>query len=525
MLAPAANPLLEPWSAPYGLPPFDRIRPDHFAPAFERSMREHRAEIEAIATDPAVPTFENTAAALDRAGRLHTRLEHLFHALASSATSPELEAVEREVAPKLAAHRQAILTDARIVARLDAVRERAAALGLDAEAAMLVSRLHRDFVHAGAKLEAAARHRVARIVERLAALQTAFRQNVLHDEESLGLMIHDAAELAGLPDEVRATAREAAIARGEPDAWFVTMSRSAVVPFLVHAERRELRERAFRLWTSRGEHDGDHDNRPVATEILALRQELARLHGYRTYGDYALADRMARTPAAVAGLLERVWAPARRKAQAERDALAACAAARGRAHAIEPWDWRYYAEQVRRERYAVDEDEAKPYFSLDRMTEAMFDCAGRLFGLEFDAREGLPVWHPDVRAWEVRRDGRAVGLFMADNFLRPGKRSGAWMSSLREQSRRDGEVLPIVLNNNNFVKAPHGEPTLLSADDVRTLFHEFGHGLHGLLSRATWERLSGTNVLRSFSSAGRSSRRCSGATRATRSPASRFPPG
>ena len=498
MLAPVDNPLLGPWTAPYGLPPFDRIRPEHFPPAFDVSMRAHRDAVAAIAGDRSPPTFDNTVAALDRAGRAQARLEHVFHTLTSSATSPELEAVEREIAPRLAAHRQAILTDAGLYARLDELHSRRDALGLDAGSRMLVERFHLDFTLAGAKLDETSRRRVAAIVERLAALNTAFRQNVRHDEETRGLLLRDEAQLAGLPAELRASAREAAIDRGEPDAWFVTMSRSAVVPFLSHADRRDLRERAFRMWTSRGEHGGEHDNRPVAREILSLRRELARLHGHRTYGDYALGDRMARTPGAVAGLLERVWRPAREKALAERDALADHARALGATHPIEPWDWRYYAEKVRHERYAYDEDEVRPYFPLERMTEAMFDCAGRLFGLAFVPRAGLPVWHPDVRAYEVRRGGRVVGLFMADNFLRQGKRSGAWMSYLREQSNSDGEVLPVILNNNNFVEAPAGEPTLLSADDVRTLFHEFGHGLHGLLSNTAWERLSGTNVLQDF---------------------------
>jgi len=493
------NPLLEPFGAPFGLPPFAAVRASHYAPALERAMREHREEIAAIGGNAAAPTFDNTVAALDRAGRLFSRVSLVFHNLVDSESSPELRAVERELMPKLAAHEQAITTDAALFARIDSLHARRDALGLDAESRRLLERVHLDFTLAGAKLDAQARARAAAIVERLAAHFTTFRQNVLHDEATRGLELRDERDLAGVPAAVRAAAREAARERGMDRGWFVSMSRSIVVPFLTYAERRDLRERAFRLWTSRGEHAGEHDNRPVAREILALRQELARLHGHASYADYALVDRMAGTPAAAAALLERAWVPARARALGERDELAALARSRGEPDAIEPWDWRYYAEKLREARYALDEEALKPYFPLERMLEAAFDCAHRLFGVTFVPRPDLDAYHPDVRTYEVRRaDGRTVALFLSDNFMRATKRGGAWMSSYRMQSRAAGEVLPIVVNNNNFAKAPPGEPTLLSQDDVRTLFHEFGHGLHGMLSQVTWERLSGTNVLADF---------------------------
>jgi peptidyl-dipeptidase Dcp len=358
--------------------------------------------------------------------------------------------------------------------------------------------VHLDFTMAGARLAPAARRRAGEIAERLASLTTTFRQNVLHDEATQGLALEHERDLAGLPAWLRDAAREAARRRGAPNAWWISISRSIVVPFLERSDRRDLRERAFRLWTRRGELDAAHDNRPVAREILKLRHELARLHGFRHFADYALTDRMAKTPAAVARLLERVWGPAKAKAARERDALQAMARACGAAHAIEPWDWRYYAEKVRRERYELDDAEVKPYFVLDRMLEAAFDCATRLFGVRFVPRADLKAYHPDVRVYEVQdAAGGGVALFLSDNFMRPTKRGGAWMSSYRDQSRLHG-ALPIVVNNNNFAKAPEGEPTLLSADDVRTLFHEFGHGLHGMLSQVTYERLSGTGVLRDF---------------------------
>jgi peptidyl-dipeptidase Dcp len=301
---------------------------------------------------------------------------------------------------------------------------------------------------------------------------------------------------------VRAAARQAAADRGIADAWLITLSRSHVVPFLAFSERRDLRERAWRAWTTRGEHDGAHDNRPVAREILTLRGEQARLHGYASYADYALADTMAGRPAAVQDLLMKVWVPAKASAERERQALQAMVASRGESLALEAWDWRYYAEKVRQARYELDEAEVKPYFPLDRMVEAVFDCAERLFGVRFVPQPQVRVYHPDVKVYEVHGPAdRLIGLFLHDNFARPSKRSGAWMSSYRVQSRNGagGEtVLPIVVNNNNFAKGAPGEPTLLSFDDARTLFHEFGHGLHGLLSDVTYERLSGTNVLRDF---------------------------
>lgn len=493
------NPLLSEWKTPYGLPPFAAVRAEHFQPAFDVALREHNAEVARIAADPAAPTFDNTIAAFDASGRLLARIGHLFHNLCSSETSPALQAVERTMAPKLAAHHSAIYLNAALFGRVDALHARRDGLGLAAEARRLLERVHLDFVLAGARLDEVAKRRFAAISERLAELQTTFSQNVLHDESGWALWLEGERDLAGLPAFVRAAAHEAAQQRGRPEGWAITLSRSLVAPFLTYSDRRDLRERAFKAWTQRGEHEGEHDNRPVAREILALRHEQARLMGYASFAEYALVDRMAGTPAAVARLLEQVWTPAKKRAAAERDALAALAASRGESITIEPWDWRYYAEKVRQVRYAVDDAAVKPYFALDRVVEAAFDCAGRLFGLRFVACPDVKAYHPDVKVYEVRgRDGTQVGVFLHDNFARPTKRGGAWMSSYRLQSRIAGDVLPIIVNNNNFAKGAPGEPTLLSLDDALTLFHEFGHGLHGLLSQVTFESLSGTQVLRDF---------------------------
>ena len=497
-----SNPLLQPWNTPYGLPPFDAVRAAHFEPAFETALQQHLAEIAAIAADPAPPTFDNTVAALDRSGRLLSRIEGLFFNLAASETSPDLQAVERRMAPVLAAHGSAVSMNAGLFARLDALHRDRVALGLSPEQLRVLERFHLDFVRAGARLGAAEQRRYAQVMERLAGLTTRFGQNVLADEAGFRLVLQGEADAAGLPEFVRAATRQAARDRGIEDGLLVTLSRSHIVPFLTFSERRDLREQAWRAWTSRGEHEGERDNRPVAREILTLRNEQARLHGYASYADYALTDTMAGRQAAVTALLEQVWEPAKARAAEELAALQALALAHGERAPIEPWDWRYYAEKVRQVRYDLDEATVKPYFPLERMVEALFDCAQRLFGLTFTARPDLPAYHPDVRVYEVRgADHAPIGIFLHDNFARATKRSGAWMSAFRRQSRNDGSghaALPVIINNNNFAKGAPGEPTLLSFDDATTLFHEFGHGLHGLLSDVTYERVSGTSVLRDF---------------------------
>ena len=495
------NPLLAPWTGPFGLPPFAEIRAEHFAPALREAMDRHLADIEAIAAQSAGPTFDNTIAALDCAGRLFERICALFHNLTSSETSPALQAVEREMAPVLAAHDSLVYNNPALFARVDALFASRESLGLSDEQRRVLERFHLDFVRAGAKLAPVEQARHAEVMQRLAELTTRFGQNVLTDESSFQLLLESEADLAGLPPFVRAAASQAALERGIEDASVITLSRSHIVPFLTFSERRDLREAAWRALTSRGEHPGESDNRGVAAEILALRLEQARLHGYASYADFALSDTMAQSQAAVTSLLERVWGPAKVRVEQERVALSALALSRGEPAVIEPWDWRFYSERVRQVRFDLDEAEIKPYFSLEGMVGAAFDCASRLFGVEFVACPGIRVYHPDVRVYEVRdAKGKTIGVFLHDNFARPSKRSGAWMSAYRMQSRNDadGAVAPVIVNNNNFAKGAPGEPTLLSFDDARTLFHEFGHGLHGLLSNVTYERLSGTSVLRDF---------------------------
>lgn len=494
------NPFFADWETPFGMPPFDRIRPEHFPPALERCMAEQAAEIAAIVAAPAPAGFADTIEALERSGTLLDRVSRVFHNLDASDTSPELEQIARDYAPRLAQHQMRVALDPGLFARVADLYDRRALLGLAEDQLRLLERHHLRLVRAGARLGPDEKARMAAITQRLASLHTIFGQNVLHDEREWRLVLGEA-DLDGLPGFARTAAAQAAAERGLDGRYVVTLARSSIEPFLTFSARRDLRRTAHQAWTARGTHPGDADNRPLIREIIALRAEQARLLGYANFAAYRLDDAMAKTDTAVERLLLEVWDPAKEKARGERAALEEVARTDGLNEPIEPWDWRYYAEKVRRARYDLNEAEVKPYFVLDNMVEAVFDTAGRLFGLGFTARPDLPVYHPDVRAWEVHdRAGNHVGIFLHDNFARPGKHSGAWSSRYRDQQNLDGWVAPIVVNNNNFAKSDSagGEPTLLSFDDAETLFHEFGHGLHGLLSRVRYPSQSGTAVRRDF---------------------------
>jgi peptidyl-dipeptidase Dcp len=493
------NPLLEAWSTPFGLAPFAAITPEHFEPAFDAAFGAHRTEVDAIANDAAAPTFDNTIAALERGGRLLRRVSATFFNLASSHTNDALQAIERDVAPRLAAHRSAIFMNEKLFARVSEIYDSRARLPLSAEQQRVLERYHTMFVRTGAKLAAPEKQRLAAVLERLATLGTEFSQNVLADERTYTLVLDGEADLASLPDFVRAAARATAEERGHAGKHVITLSRSLIEPFLQFSTRRDLREVAYRAWLSRGENGGASDNRAIITEIVALRTERAKLLDFQTFADFKLDDTMAKTPAAVKKLLADVWEPARRRATRERDALQALVQKDGGNFDLAPWDWRHYAEKQRKAAYDFDEAELKPYLQLDRVIEAAFDTAGRLFGLKFQPVEGLALYHPDARAWDVTDTaGRHIGLFLGDYFARPSKRSGAWMSVYRTQEKLSDDIRPIVVNNMNFARGAAGEPTLLSFDDARTLFHEFGHALHGLLSDVTFPLLAGTAVSGDF---------------------------
>ncbi|MBS7703849.1 M3 family metallopeptidase [Chelatococcus asaccharovorans] len=492
-----ANPLLATWETPFGVPPFARIKPEHFEPAFQAALAEHEAEIGRIATNPDEADFDNTVAALERSGRRLTRVAAVFYNLTGAHTNKDLEAIDRAISPMLAGHRNAVYQNAALFRRLEAVA--ATAKGVtSAEEAQVLDRYRKAFVRAGAGLEPAAKARLGEIAKRLALIGTEFAQNVLADESAYSLVLEGEADLAGLPDFLRDAAAQAASERGHDGRHVITLSRSSVEPFLMFSARRDLREKAFKAWIARGE-AGETDNRGLIAEMVQLRAERAKLLGFPTFADFRLDDSMAKTPSAARALLDSVWKPALRRAEAERAALEARMAADGVNGPLKPWDWRYYAEQVRKAEFDLDESETKPYFQLDAIIDAAFHVAHKLFGLSFAERRDLSLYHRDVRAFDVKNAaGEVVGLFLGDYFSRASKRSGAWMSSFRTQEKFDGDVKPIIVNVMNFAKAREGEPTLLSFDDARTLFHEFGHALHGLLSDVDYPTIAGTNVARDF---------------------------
>jgi peptidyl-dipeptidase Dcp len=487
-----ANPFFETWDTQFGVPPFARIKPEHFMSAFECGFAEHDAEIVAIADNVAPPNFDNTVVALEDAGRTLQRVEEVFHHLVGTDSNEALLEIERKIAPVTAAHRNKMYLNAPLFARIDALYRQRETLGLSPEQVRVLERHHTSFRRHGAAVDSGKKRRLAAITERLAELGAAFSQNVLADEQSYALVLEGEADLAGLPDFVREAAYAAAEERGLSGKHVITLQRSSVEPFLQFSSRRDLREKVFRAFIARGDHGDKTDNKAIIAETVALRAERARLLGYPTFAHYRLDDAMAKTPEAVRGLLEKVWAPARRSALADRDALQELIAEEGGNFKLAPWDWRYYAEKLRKRRCDLDETEVKPYMALDRVIEASFYTANKLFGLSFQPAE-VPVWHPDVKAWEVRgADGKHVGIFYGDYYARSSKRSGGWMGTLRDQEKLRGEVRPIVLNVMNFNK---GDPTLLSFDDARTLFHEMGHALHGLLSNVTYPSVSCTSVL------------------------------
>jgi peptidyl-dipeptidase Dcp len=491
---PDSNPLLETWTTPFGVPPFDRIREEHFLPAFEAAMAQNRAEYAAIGADPAPPDFANTIEALERAGALLNRVGAVFWNLTGSLSTPALQAVERDIAPKLARHNMEMALDPGIWRRVDALFARRADLTLDPDQDRLLDRTHRSLIRCGAALDEVSRARLTEISTQLATLHTSFAQNVLADENDWQMVLGEG-DLDGLPGFLVAAAKEAARER-KVEGHVITLSRSSVEPFLVFSARRDLREKAWRAWVARGALHPDRDNAALVREILALRAERARLLGHADHAEFRLADTMAKHPDAAEALLRAAWEPAKKRAAAERAELEALARAEGHNGAVEAWGWRVWAERARTRKHDFDGAALKPHFELEAMLRALFATAQRLFGVTFEERRDIPVYHPDVRAFEAKDpDGAHRGVFLLDNFSRVGKRSGAWMSSYRVADALDHRVSPIIVNNNNLAKSA---PTLLSWDDARTLFHEFGHALHGLLSTARYPSQSGTAVLGDF---------------------------
>ncbi|WP_151717908.1 M3 family metallopeptidase [Gemmobacter serpentinus] len=487
------NPLLAPWTAAFEMPPFAEIRDTDFAPAFDAGLAEARAAIAAIADNPEAPSFANTIEAMEAAEATLDRVSGVFYNLASADSTEAREALMRDLAPKMSAFSSEVTNNAALFARIEMLWQTRADLGLNDEQARVLELYHQMFVRSGARLQGAEAARLTEVKARLAVLGTAFSQNILAEERDWYMELAEA-DLAGLPDFVVDAARAAGSEKGL-NSPIITTSRSLIVPFLQFSPKRALREKAYEAWVARGANGNAHDNRAVAAEILALRHERAQLLGYASFADFKLEPEMAKTPAAVRDLLLRVWTPARAKAEEDAKILEAMLHADGVAGPLEPWDWRYYSEKRRKAEHDLDEAALKPYLSLDAMIAACFDCAHRLFGLDFTPLDGA-LYHPDARAWDVRRDGKHVAVFIGDYFARGSKRSGAWCSAMRSQKRAGGqEITPIVVNVCNFAK---GDPCLLSYDDARTLFHEFGHALHQMLSNVTYGFISGTSVARDF---------------------------
>lgn len=500
-VATSTNPLIAEWTGPYGgVPPFDKVRVADIKPALEAAMAENLAEVERIANNPARPTFANTIEALERSGQALERVGTIYGIWSSSMNTPEFQAVQREMAPKLAAFSDQIYQNERLFDRIAAVYESPQKASLTPEQQRLAWLYHNNFVRAGARLDDTAKKRMSEINQELAGLYTRFSQNVLADENDQTLVLDSEADLAGLPQSLRDAAAAEAERRGMNGKWVISNTRSSIDPFLTYSDRRDLREKAWRMFINRGDNPGEHDNNTIITEILQLRAERAKLLGFETHAHWRLENTMAKTPEGAMELLEAVWEPAVARVHEEVADMQKLADSEGANITIEPWDYRYYQEKVRTARYDLDQNEVKQYLQLEKLREGMFWVAGELFGFQFKPISSVPVYHPDVRVWEVtdRTSGEHIGLWYFDPYARQGKRSGAWMNAYRSQQRLDGDVTTIVSNNSNFVKGAPGEPVLISWDDAETLFHEFGHALHGLSSDVTYPSLAGTAVARDY---------------------------
>ncbi|WP_370319748.1 M3 family metallopeptidase [Oricola sp.] len=493
----AASPLTH-WTGPHDLPDYAAIRDEDFEPVIRAGFKAHLAEIEAIASNPAEPTWQNTIEALEKSGEALSRVSAIFFNRAGSHTNDTIREVERTVSPLYARHRTEVAMNKPLFERVDTLWQKRDSLGLTTEQLRVLERRWKGFVRSGAALEGEEQKRFADVTEKLATLGTQFGQNVLADESDWILLIEDEADLAGLPGWLADALASVAEERGHPGKHAVSLSRSIADPFLTHSSRRDLREKVYSAWIARGENGGATDNRGIIAETLALRQEQASLLGYETYAAYKLDDTMAKTAENVGELLETVWEKGVARANEEADDIAGLIAEEGHNYQPAKWDWRYYAEKIRKQRYDFSDDDVKPYMQLEKIIEASFAVATRLFGITFEEVKGVALHHPDARLWAVKNpDGTQRALFIGDYFARPSKRSGAWMSGLRSQSKLLGET-PVILNTMNFAKPPAGKPAFLSFDDARTLFHEFGHALHGMLSDVTYPSVSGTAVSRDF---------------------------
>ena len=496
----ATNPFFTEWDTPYGTPPFDRIALAHYEPAFAEGMKRHDAEIAAIVADPAAPTFENTIAAMDRAGALLRRVGNVFSAMNGTMSDDEMRAIAKRVAPLRSQHRDAILRNAELFARVDAVHAGLDQLELDAEQRRLVTETWKEFVRGGANLADADKEKLKALNEELSLLSLEFGENVLKDTNDFVMFVTDAADLDGLPEASIEAAAEEANGRDHAGEWAFTIHKPSLIPFLQYSTRRDLREKMYKAYINQGDNGNESDNNRIAAKMASLRVERANLLGFPSHAAYVLDDNMARTPDAVYDLLNKLWEPSLAKARAEAAEFQAMIDAGNGGFELAAWDWWYYAEKVKKAKYDLDEAMLRPYFELENVRAGLFDVVNRLWGITFNERPDIPVYQADVKAYEVRdRGGELLAIWYSDYFPRESKRGGAWMSSFRKQFMRDGErVIPVIYNVGNFTKPTADKPALLSVDEVGTMYHEFGHALHGMMSMCQFQSLSGTAVARDF---------------------------
>ena len=494
------NPFFTEWDTPFGTPPFEKIKEGHFMPAFEEGMRQGRMEIDAVVDNPESPTFENTMEALERSGELLTKVNNVFFNLSSAHTNDSLQSIAKTIAPLLSKYRDDILLNDRLFQRIKILYDQKDDLNLTEEQNMLLEKRYKDFVRGGANLSEEKKARFREINEELSLLSVQFGENVLKEDNAFELVIDNEDDLAGLPEAVITGAAEAAVDRGHEGKWVFTLHRPSMTPFLQYSEKRELREQIFKAYISRGNNDDALDNKEILTRIAALRVERAKLLGYKTHAHFILEENMAKEPKNVYDLLYQLWKPALKRAKQEAREFQAMIDKEGGNFDLEPWDWWYYAEKVKKAKYDLDEEMLRPYFKVDNVIQGAFTVANKLFGITFEERTDIPKYHDDVNVFEVKdADGSHIGILYTDYFYRASKRGGAWMNNYREQYKvGDKDIRPIISNVGNFSKPTADKPSLLSFDDVATLFHEFGHALHGLLSECSYERISGTSVSRDF---------------------------
>ncbi len=493
------NPFEHKWQTPYGVPDFDRISTDDYMPAFKEGMKRHLAEVKKIAENPESPTFENTVAAMEKSGEMLTRVANVFFNLVSANTNKELQAISREVSPMLSKHNDDINLNAQLFARFKTLYDRREGLKLSAEQDKLLEKYYKGFVRGGANLNDGDKEKLRHLNEELSVLQVKFNENVLNEDNAFEMLL-DEKDLTGLPESVKNAAAEAAGQKGYRGKWLFTLHKPSLIPFIQYSDRRDLREKIYRGYFMRGDNNNKYDNKEIFNKIANLRIRKAHLLGYKSHADFVLEERMAKTPAKVYDLLDKVWPAALNKAREERAMMQKMIDKSGQNFKLASWDWWYYAEKIRQQKYNLDEDEIRPYLKIDNVIKGAFILANKLYGLSFEEHSDLPKYHPEVKTYVVKdAKGNEVGIYLSDWFYRDSKRGGAWMNEYRAQSNMDGNrVLPIIVNVGNFTKPTADRPSLLSLDEANTLFHEFGHALHGLLSDCTYPSISGTNVPRDF---------------------------